>query len=129
MTRFLVITAAIAILATPAASRDRFSGYYNRECGTRHVCDLRIDQTGPTRWHVVWEPFVWRGDGKPVCHREFDVQIGGPEGVLVDGIAHGRLGGGLVGIGDRGMGRLEVRAAGQECAGIGMGGVYEAVGD
>ncbi|NDW07361.1 hypothetical protein [Jiella pacifica] len=128
MMRVLFITLAIAALATPALSADRFSGYYNRECGTRHVCDLRIDRTGPTRWRVTWEPFVWRGDSKPVCRREFSAQIGGPAGTFIDGIAHGKVGGGLVGIVDRGLGKLEVRTDGG-CAGILMGGTYEAVGD
>ena len=128
MKNISILTAAITAFATPAGASDRFSGYYNRECSPTHVCDLRIEPAGENRWHVLWEPFVWRGDGKPVCHREFEVYIGGPAGVLVDGIAHGRLGGGLVGIGDREMGTLEVRADGG-CHGIGMGGTYEAVGD
>ena len=129
MIRVLTMILAIAALATPASAGDRFSGYYNRECGPRHVCDLRSDQTGPTSWRVTWEPYVYRGDGRPLCRREFEVRIGGPAGVLVDGIAHGKVGSGLVGILDRGMGRLEVRASGQGCHGIAMGGTYEAVGD
>ena len=129
MRRVLTITAATAALATPAVAADRFTGYYNREGRTRHVCDLRIEQTEPTTWKVVWEPFIYRGDGRPVCRKEFEVRIGGPAGVFVDGIAHRRLGGRLVGIVDRGMGRLEVRAEGQGCRRIAMGGTYDAVGD
>lgn len=129
MTRLLVLTVAIAALATPAGSGDRFSCYLNRECGPRHACDLRIERDGPTRWRLTWEPFVYRGDGRPVCRREFTIEVGGPADVLLDGIAHGRVGAGLVGIVDRGMGRLEVRTEGQGCAGVAMGGGYEAVGD
>lgn len=129
MRHVLTILAAIATLATPALSADRFSGYFNRECSPTHICDLRIDRTGPRTWHVLREPFVWRGDGKPVCRREFDVQIGGPAGTFVRRIAHGQIGGELVRILDRGMGTLEVRAEGQGCASVGMGGTYEAAGD
>ena len=129
MNRVLTIIAAIAALATPASAADRLTGYYNRECSPTHICDLGIKPSGPTSWAVTWEPFVYSGDGKPLCRREFVVNVGGPAGVLVDGIAHGRLGGGLVGVLVRGMGRLEVRAEGQGCVGIGMGGFYEAVGD
>ncbi|MEE2951833.1 MAG: hypothetical protein VYD57_11355 [Pseudomonadota bacterium] len=119
---------AIAVFISPAAAQDRFSGYYNNECTTSHVCDLRIERAGPLKWHVVWEPFVWRGDGIPVCRREFVVQVGGPEGVYVDGIASGTLDGRLVGMLDRGLGRMEIRSEGG-CAGIGMAGHYRAVGD
>lgn len=119
---------AIAVFISPASADDRFTGYYNAECTTKHVCDLTIERTGPLRWYVIWEPFVWRGDGKPVCRREFDVKVGGPEGVFVAGIASGIMDGRLVGILDRGMGRLEIRGSGG-CAGIAIAGDYVAVGD
>ena len=119
---------AIAVFTAPASAGDRFSGYYNAECTAQHVCDLRIERTGSLTWSVVWEPFVWRGDGRPVCRREFVVKVGGPEGVYVDGIASGTLDGRLVGMLDRGLGRMEIRSKGG-CAGIGMAGHYRAVGD
>lgn len=122
------IILAIAAFTTPAAAGDRFSGYYNNECTASHVCDLTIERTGPLTWRVVWEPFVWRGDGRPVCRREFDVRVGGPEGVYVDGIASGILDGRLVGILEHGMGNLEIRGEGG-CAVISIAGDYRAIGD
>ena len=122
----IILGAAIGVFALPVKAADPFSGSWAAACPGRHVCTMQVAPDGNNRWAIDIQIFTKTG-AEPICRRSFSVRIGGPEGILVPGIASGLIDGHLVGLLDRGD-HLEIRAQ-TSCGSVPMSGIYNMVGD
>lgn len=128
----MILAALVATCAFPAAAaEDRYSGHYQRECGTL-VCELRMLPAGSDVWHLRWTATDPKDFSlTPKCEFETEVELGSAEmgGITVEGIAVGRHDGKPFGVFDLDPGRVSISSQWEACRGLPPKGVYRSMGD